>query len=134
MPALAVSPDGRRLAVGLRGGGVRLRDARTLRLFGELPGIRGDAVLAVEFSPDGRTMAVTGSGGSVELRDTRSGRRIRPPLPAVPPGGGAPAVPNWTPVPASDAPLMNASGQTKTVEVGADGLTSVQLTFDTGIR
>ena len=90
VPALAVSPDGRRLAAGLRGGGVRLRDARTLRLQGELPGIEGDVVLAVEFSPDGRTMAVTGSGGSVELRDASSGRRIRPPLPGARSGFGAP--------------------------------------------
>jgi hypothetical protein len=37
-------------------------------------------------------------------------------------------------VPAADAPLMNASAQTKTVEVLAEGLTSVQLNFDTGIR
>ena len=37
-------------------------------------------------------------------------------------------------VPAADAPLMNPSFQTKTVEVGPEGLTSVQLTFDTGIR
>ena len=37
-------------------------------------------------------------------------------------------------VPAADAPLMNPSAQTKTVEVGAEGLTSVQLAFDTGIR
>ncbi len=36
-----LSPDGRRLAAGLRGGGVRLRDARTLRCLGELPGIEG---------------------------------------------------------------------------------------------
>jgi WD40 repeat protein len=54
VPGLAVSPDGQRLAAGLRGGGVRLRDARTLRLQGELPGIDGDSALAVEFSPDGR--------------------------------------------------------------------------------
>ena len=97
VPALAVSPDGRRLAAGLRGGGVRLRDARTLRLQGEVPGIDGDVVLAVEFSPDGRTMAVTGSGGSVELRDAASGRRIRPPLPGVRSGFGPPGAPNWAP-------------------------------------
>jgi WD40 repeat protein/class 3 adenylate cyclase/tRNA A-37 threonylcarbamoyl transferase component Bud32 len=105
-PALAVSPDGRRLAAGLRGGGVRLRDARTLRLFGELPGLEGDAVMAIEFSPDGRTMAVTGSGGSVELRDARSGRRIRPPLPGIQTGLSGPEGPNWTPRPASDAQAL----------------------------
>jgi hypothetical protein len=37
-------------------------------------------------------------------------------------------------VPTAEAPLMNPSSQTKTVEVGAEGLTSVQLVFDTGIR
>jgi len=109
VPALAVSTDGRRLAAGLRGGGVRLRDARTLRLRGELPGIEGDAVLAVEFSPDGRTMAVTGSGGSVELRDASSGRRTRPPLPGARPGVAAPRSPNWVPLPASDAQALDFS-------------------------
>jgi hypothetical protein len=37
-------------------------------------------------------------------------------------------------VPAADAPLMNPSAQAKTIEVGSEGLTSVQLVFDTGIR
>jgi hypothetical protein len=37
-------------------------------------------------------------------------------------------------VPASNAPLMNPSSQTKSVEVGPEGMTSVQLMFDTGIR
>ena len=41
VPALAVSPDGLRLAAGLRGGDVRLRDARTLRLLRRAPGDRG---------------------------------------------------------------------------------------------
>ena len=37
-------------------------------------------------------------------------------------------------VPAADAPLMNPSAQTKTVEVSAEGISSVELMFDTGIR
>ena len=37
-------------------------------------------------------------------------------------------------VSSADAPLMNPSAQGKTVEVGAEGMTSVQLLFDTGIR
>lgn len=37
-------------------------------------------------------------------------------------------------VPAANSPLMNPSAQAKTVEVGPEGLTSVQLQFDTGIR
>ncbi len=126
VPALAVSPDGRRLAAGLRGGGVRLRDARTLRLLGELPGIEGDVVLAVEFSPDGRTMAVTGSGGSVELRDASSGRRIRPPLPGVRSGLGAPGGPNWAPRPSSDAQALGFSPDGDRLAV-ADLLGNIRL-------
>ena len=37
-------------------------------------------------------------------------------------------------VPASDAPIIGASSQTKTVVVGPVRLTTVQLEFDTGIR
>ena len=46
---------------------------------------------------------------------------------ALPPG-------TYLVVPASDAPLMNASMQAKTVTVGSVGLTEVHLLFDTGIR
>ena len=37
-------------------------------------------------------------------------------------------------VPAPDAPILDPAGQTKDVEVGAVGLTTVVLSFDTGIR
>ena len=37
-------------------------------------------------------------------------------------------------VPASDAPVLGATSQAKVVDVGAVGLTSVHLEFDTGIR
>jgi hypothetical protein len=37
-------------------------------------------------------------------------------------------------VPGPTAPLLAPSSQAKTVEVGAAGLTEVQLAFDTGIR
>ena len=40
----------------------------------------------------------------------------------------------YTVVPHADAPLMNPSAQTKSVQVGANGFTSIQLLFDTGIR
>ena len=126
VPALAVSPDGRRLAAGLRGGGVRLRDARTLHLLGELPGIEEDVVLAVAFSPDGRTMAVTGSGGSVELRDASTGRRTRPPLPGVRSGSGTPGAPNWTPRPASDVQALAFSPDGRRLAV-ADLLGNIRL-------
>jgi len=37
-------------------------------------------------------------------------------------------------IPASDAPVMMASSQGKTVTVNPTGMTTVQLEFDTGIR
>jgi len=37
-------------------------------------------------------------------------------------------------VPALDAPIINPAGQAKDVEVGAVGFTTVELSFDTGIR
>jgi hypothetical protein len=37
-------------------------------------------------------------------------------------------------VPAPDAPIISPSSQVKQVEVGASGLTTVVLNFDTGIR
>ncbi len=37
-------------------------------------------------------------------------------------------------VPGPDAPIISPSGQAKSVVVGPDGLTSVRLEFDTGIR
>jgi hypothetical protein len=37
-------------------------------------------------------------------------------------------------VPGPDAPIISPSGQAKPVVVGPDGLTSVRLEFDTGIR
>ena len=41
---------------------------------------------------------------------------------------------SYTIVPAADAPLMNPSAQSKIVEVAIEGVTSVELVFDTGIR
>ena len=41
---------------------------------------------------------------------------------------------NYVVVPTANAPLMNPSAQTKSIVVGEAGLTSVQLSFDTGIR
>lgn len=37
-------------------------------------------------------------------------------------------------IPRADAPIVDPSGQAKDVEVGAQGLTVVTLSFDTGIR
>jgi hypothetical protein len=37
-------------------------------------------------------------------------------------------------VPGPDAPIIDPAGQARDVAVGAEGLTTVQLSFDTGIR
>jgi WD40 repeat protein len=69
---VAVSPDGRTLAVTHRNGTVELLDTATLRrqrAFRAIPGFASSAA----FSPDGRVLAVTGAGGRVTLWSPRTG-------------------------------------------------------------
>jgi WD40 repeat protein/DNA-binding SARP family transcriptional activator len=68
---LALSPDGRTLAVTQGDGTVDLVDARTLAMRRRVRVQRG-AALGVEFSPDGRVLAVTGEGARVTLWDART--------------------------------------------------------------
>jgi WD40 repeat protein/DNA-binding SARP family transcriptional activator len=68
---IAVSPDGRTLALTQSDGTVDLLDASTLRPRGSLPAQNG-AATAVAFSPDGRLLAVTRVGGGVALWDART--------------------------------------------------------------
>ena len=71
---VAVSPDGRTLAVTHRNGTVELLDTATLRrqrAFRAIPGFASSAA----FSPDGRLLAVTGAGGRVTLWNPRTGAR-----------------------------------------------------------
>lgn len=65
---LALSPDGRTLAVTQLDGTVELIDARTLALRHRARALDG-AALAADFSPDGRTLAVSGTRGQVVLLD-----------------------------------------------------------------
>ncbi|HEY1274719.1 MAG TPA: BTAD domain-containing putative transcriptional regulator [Thermoleophilaceae bacterium] len=68
---IAVSPDGRTLAITQSDGGVELIDTATLgRRIGLRP-LDGPAV-AVAFSPDGRLLAVTGVGGRIALWNART--------------------------------------------------------------
>jgi len=68
---IAVSPDGRTLALTHSDGGVDLIDTRTLRRRASVRAIDGVAA-SVAFSPDGRLLAVTGSRGRVTLWNART--------------------------------------------------------------
>jgi hypothetical protein len=77
--ALAFSPDGRQLAVGVYGR-VEIRNAtgrRVRRAITELPG----KVNAVNFSPDGRQIVIatgiTGLRGVARIHEVRSGKLVR---------------------------------------------------------
>ena len=63
---IAISPDGRTLAVTHSDGAVDLIDTHTLRRRRTLRALDAAAV-SVDFSPDGRLLAVTGRGGRVTL-------------------------------------------------------------------
>jgi WD40 repeat protein/DNA-binding SARP family transcriptional activator len=68
---IAVSPDGRTLALTHSDGAVDLINTRTLRRRASLHAIDGMA-LSVDFSPDGRLLAVTGEGGRLTLWNART--------------------------------------------------------------
>jgi WD40 repeat protein/DNA-binding SARP family transcriptional activator len=68
---IAVSPDGRTLALTHSGGAVDLIDTATLRRRRVLRTLDSGAV-AVAFSPDGRLLAVTGVGGRIMLWNART--------------------------------------------------------------
>jgi WD40 repeat protein len=73
---VALSPDGRTLAVTQVNGTVDLVDARTLTVRHRLR-VQRRAALGVEFSPDGRLLAVTGEGARVTLWDARTLAPVR---------------------------------------------------------
>jgi WD40 repeat protein len=68
---IAVSPDGRTLALTHSDGAVDLINTRTLRRRASLRAIDGMA-LSVDFSPDGRLLAVTGEGARLTLWNART--------------------------------------------------------------
>jgi WD40 repeat protein/DNA-binding SARP family transcriptional activator len=68
---MAVSPDGRTLAITHSDGTVDLIDTLTLRRRHVLRALDG-AAISVDFSPDGRLLAVTGIGGRVTLWNART--------------------------------------------------------------
>ena len=72
--ALAVSPDGRLVAVTTESGTVRLCNAVTGQLIQDLLG-HLNAAIGVAFSKDGRRLISTG-GGCVKLWDVGTGREL----------------------------------------------------------
>ena len=78
---VALSPDGRILAVGGFGPTVRLYHVRTGRLMRELDQA-GAGAFALEFSPDGRVLVVSGFEPVASLWDIATGAQIGPRLKA----------------------------------------------------
>jgi WD40 repeat protein len=68
---IAVSPDGRTLALTHSDGVVDLLDTRTLRRRASVRALDGYAA-SVAFSPDGRLLAVTGEEGELKLWNART--------------------------------------------------------------
>lgn len=79
--SVALSPDGRILAVGGFSRVVRLWDVRTGKLVHELDQ-GGNGAFTLEFSPDGRTLAVSGFEPVASLWDVGTGIQIGPQLTA----------------------------------------------------
>ena len=76
MPAFALSPDGRALAVARLDGRVELIDAETLRRTASFEAFPGRAAVAIDYSADGRRLAVAGEGGGVGVWDVESGEQL----------------------------------------------------------
>jgi hypothetical protein len=76
---LAISPDGRTLAAGLKGGEVALWEITTARERGRFqahPGIRWSGGFALAFAPDGRTLASASEEGTIRLWEPATGKRL----------------------------------------------------------
>jgi WD40 repeat protein/DNA-binding SARP family transcriptional activator len=78
---VALSPDGRTLAVGGLDPIVRLVDVSTGKLLHELD-LAGTGAFSLEFSPDGRTLAVSGWEAVASLWDVATGTQYGPTLTA----------------------------------------------------
>ena len=82
------SPDGRLIAVGLKGRGISLWEARKLTPVGPPLLDTGGEVKSIAFTPDGRTLAASTTGGRVTLWDVGSRAQLRPVLSAGAAAGG----------------------------------------------
>jgi WD40 repeat protein len=73
--SLALSPDGKTLAVGGGNGSEYLFDASTGKEITSLPGGKGNG-FSVAFSPDGTMLAVATQGGGLQLWDLTTRRLV----------------------------------------------------------
>ncbi len=80
-----LSPDGRLIAVGLKGEGIRFFDARTLDPAGGPLRETGGEVSELAFSSDGRTLAASTKRGMVSIWDAESRSLRSGPFRAHPP-------------------------------------------------
>ena len=78
--SVAFDRDGRRLAVGLQGGGVRLVDVATGALVGPTFGGHTADVTSIAFSDDGSRIASGSEDQTVRVYDVRTGAEIGAPL------------------------------------------------------
>ncbi len=72
--AMALSPDGKRLAIGTWGK-IRLLDARTGAAVKTWE-VNNDAVAQIAFTPDGKTVGLRYQGKSIELWDLAHGKKL----------------------------------------------------------
>lgn len=78
---LAISPDGKTLAVRARDGAARLFDVATGKSLLEKSESHSDVVLSVQYSPDGKTIATGSADGTVRLWNPSTGKQVRLLLP-----------------------------------------------------
>lgn len=73
--ALAFSPDGRRIAAGLSGGGIAIWDVATQKLT-RWPAGHTSVVFSLSFSPDGKLLASASKDGSAILWNGETGEKL----------------------------------------------------------
>lgn len=71
--AVAISPDGTRIASGAKDGSVFLWESGTGQLLQRSEG-HADSVLNLSFTPDGRLLASLGADQAIQIRETQTGR------------------------------------------------------------